>query len=65
MVHVVEFLGERVGVAILRSCAHALRRDESLRAKYLGVKEHAVADSPADRVRYNELKGPFLAKITG
>ena len=61
LVHVVEFLGESwCSNLALRD---ALRRDESLRAKYLEVKERAIAESPTNRVRYNELKGPFLAKI--
>lgn len=61
LVHVVEFLGEEwVGNLALRD---ALRRDDGLRAKYLEVKEHAVVTSPEGRVRYNELKGPFLARI--
>jgi hypothetical protein len=34
-----------------------------LRETYLRVKEHAVAASPEGRVRYNELKGPFLAQV--
>ena len=61
LVHVVEFLGESwCSNLALRD---ALRRDESLRAEYLEVKERAVADSPTNRVRYNELKAPFLARI--
>lgn len=61
LVHVVEFLGEEwCGNLALRD---ALRRDESLRAKYLEVKERAIAASPEGRGRYNELKGPFLARI--
>jgi GrpB-like predicted nucleotidyltransferase (UPF0157 family) len=61
LVHVVEFLGEewRSNLAL----RDALRRDESLRAAYLEVKERAVAASPEGRVRYNQLKGPFLARI--
>lgn len=61
LVHVVEFLGEewRSNLAL----RDALRRDASLRARYLEVKERAVAVSPQSRVRYNELKGPFLAGI--
>jgi GrpB-like predicted nucleotidyltransferase (UPF0157 family) len=61
LVHVVEFLREEwCSNLALRD---ALRRDESLRAKYLEVKERAVVTSPEGRVRYNELKGPFLARI--
>jgi GrpB-like predicted nucleotidyltransferase (UPF0157 family) len=61
LVHVVEFLGEEwCSNLALRD---ALRRDESLRAKYLEVKECAIVASPGNRVRYNELKGPFLARV--
>jgi GrpB-like predicted nucleotidyltransferase (UPF0157 family) len=61
LVHVVEFLGDSwCSNLALRD---ALRRDESLRAKYLEMKEHAIEASPASRARYNELKGPFLDKI--
>lgn len=61
LVHVVEFLGEEwCSNLALRD---ALRRDEGLRAKYLEVKERAVVATPEGRVRYNELKGPFLARI--
>ncbi len=60
LTHVVEFLAEEwCSNLALRD---ALRRDESLRAKYLEVKERAVAAAPTNRVRYNELKGPFLAR---
>jgi GrpB-like predicted nucleotidyltransferase (UPF0157 family) len=41
----------------------ALRRDASLRGTYLLAKERAAAASPEGRVRYNELKGPFLAPV--
>jgi GrpB-like predicted nucleotidyltransferase (UPF0157 family) len=61
LVHIVEFFGEEwCSNLALRD---ALRRDVSLQARYLEVKERAVAASPQDRVRYNELKGPFLARI--
>src|SRR6516164_3248242 len=61
LVHVVEFLGDSwCSNLALRD---ALRRDESLRAKYLEMKERAIEASPASRARYNELKGPFLDKI--
>jgi hypothetical protein len=40
-----------------------LRRDASLRGTYLLAKERAAAASPEGRVRYNELKGPFLAQV--
>jgi|HubBroStandDraft_6_1064221.scaffolds.fasta_scaffold428761_2 GrpB-like predicted nucleotidyltransferase (UPF0157 family) len=61
LVHMVEFLGEEwCGNLLLRD---ALRRDASLRAKYLEVKESAAAASPQGRARYTELKGPFLARV--
>jgi hypothetical protein len=61
LVHVVEFLGEEWrGNLALRG---ALRRDAGLRRTYLQVKERAAAASPEGRVRYNELKGPFLAQV--
>jgi len=61
LVHVVEFFGEEwCSNLALRD---ALRRDESLRAKYLEVKENAIAATPQGRVRYNELKGPFIARL--
>jgi GrpB-like predicted nucleotidyltransferase (UPF0157 family) len=61
LVHVVEFLGEEwISNLALRD---ALRRDQSLRAKYIEVKERAVTASPQNRVRYNNLKGPFLAEV--
>lgn len=61
LVHVVEFLGEEwCGNLAFRD---ALRRDPSLRGAYLRVKERAAAISPEGRVRYNELKGPFLAQV--
>jgi len=60
-VHVVEYLGEswRVGLA-LRA---ALCDDLELRAKYTEAKERAIAASPVGRVRYNELKEPFLSTV--
>jgi GrpB-like predicted nucleotidyltransferase (UPF0157 family) len=61
LVHVVEFLGEEwCSNLALRD---ALRQNESLRAQYLEVKERAIVSSPEGRARYNELKGPFLARI--
>ena len=61
LLHVVEFLGEEwCGNLALRD---ALRRDANLRGTYLQVKERAAAASPESRVRYNELKGPFLAQV--
>jgi GrpB-like predicted nucleotidyltransferase (UPF0157 family) len=61
LLHIVEFLGEswRTNLAL----RDALRRDACLRARYVEVKELAVALSPGGRVRYNELKGPFLANV--
>jgi GrpB-like predicted nucleotidyltransferase (UPF0157 family) len=61
LAHVVEFLGEswRTNLAL----RDALRRDPHLRAKYIEVKERAIAASPEGRVRYNELKGSFLAEV--
>jgi hypothetical protein len=35
----------------------------NLRAAYVELKERAAAEFPEGRVRYNELKGPFLAKV--
>jgi GrpB-like predicted nucleotidyltransferase (UPF0157 family) len=61
LVHVVEFLGE--GWCSNLALRDALRRDASLRAKYLEVKERAIVASPESRARYTELKGPFLARI--
>lgn len=61
LVHVVEYLGEEwCDNLALRD---ALRRDASLRGTYLQVKERAAAASPEGRVRYNELKGLFLAQL--
>jgi len=61
LVHVVEFLGEEwCGNLAFRD---ALRQDASLRGRYLLVKERAAAVSPEGRIRYNELKGPFLAQV--
>jgi GrpB-like predicted nucleotidyltransferase (UPF0157 family) len=61
LVHVVEFLGEEwCGNLAFRD---ALRRDASLRETYQQVKQLAVAASPEDRVRYNEIKGPFVAQV--
>jgi GrpB-like predicted nucleotidyltransferase (UPF0157 family) len=61
LVHVVEFLGEEwLGNLALRD---ALRADARLRARYVEVKERAAAASPEGRVRYNEHKGLFLAKV--
>ena len=61
LVHVVEYLGEswRTGLA-LRA---ALQDDLELRARYTEAKERAIATSPVGRVRYNELKEPFLSTV--
>ena len=61
LVHVVDFFGEewRVNLAL----RNALRGDANLRVRYTEEKERAIAASPEGRSRYNELKGPFLAKI--
>jgi GrpB-like predicted nucleotidyltransferase (UPF0157 family) len=61
LVHVVEFLGEswRTNLAL----RDALRTDASLRASYIEAKELAAATSPVGRVRYNELKRSFIAKV--
>lgn len=60
LVHVVDFSGEEWSENL--ALRDALRRDPQLRAKYLAVKEAAVAASPGNRARYTELKGPFLAQ---
>ena len=61
LLHIVEFLGEswRTNLAL----RDALRRDACLRARYVEVKELAVALLPEGRAGYNELKGPFLANV--
>ena len=61
LVHVVEYLGEswRTGLAL----SAALQDDLELRARYTEAKERAIAASPVGRVRYNELKGPFLSTV--
>ncbi len=61
LVHVVEFLGEEWLTNL--ALRDTLRGDGCLRARYIEVKERAAAASPEGRVRYNELKGPFLAKV--
>jgi GrpB-like predicted nucleotidyltransferase (UPF0157 family) len=61
LVHVVEFLGEAWCPNL--ALRDALRRDASLRARYIEVKEKAVAAAPRGRVEYNEIKGPFLADV--
>lgn len=61
LVHVVEFLGGewRSNLAF----RDALRRDPSLQMSYLKVKEDAAAAVPEGRVRYNQLKAAFIARI--
>jgi len=61
LVHVVEFLGEEWLTNL--ALRDTLRGDDCLRARYVEVKERAAAASPEGRVRYNDLKGPFLAKV--
>ena len=59
LVHVVEFGGESwAGNLAFRD---ALRSDDTLRASYLAIKQAAVATSPSDRGRYNELKQDFIS----
>lgn len=40
----------------------ALRRDETLRAESVKVKEAAVTAAPTNRARYNELKQSLFEK---
>ena len=61
LVHIVEFLGESWLTNL--ALRDALRRDDCLQAKYIEVKERAAAVAPEGRVRYNELKGLFLANV--
>ena len=61
LVHVVEFSGQEWFINI--AFRDALRRDATLRATYLDIKERAVAASPHDRVKYNELKRAFITEI--
>lgn len=61
LVHVVEFLGEEWLTNL--ALRDTLRGDDCLRARYVEMKERAAAASPEGRVRYNDLKGPFLAKV--
>jgi GrpB-like predicted nucleotidyltransferase (UPF0157 family) len=58
LVHVVEFEGDSWRASL--AFRDALRANESLRAEYLRMKEHAVAMAPAGRARYNELKHSFI-----
>jgi GrpB-like predicted nucleotidyltransferase (UPF0157 family) len=61
LVHVVEFRGASwVTNLALRD---ALRRDADLRAAYLEVKERAAAEASEGRVKYNQIKSPFLERI--
>jgi GrpB-like predicted nucleotidyltransferase (UPF0157 family) len=59
-VHVVELEGGSWRASL--AFRDALRADESLRAEYLRMKEHAVALAPAGRARYNELKHSFIER---
>lgn len=61
LVHVVEFLGEewRSNLAL----RDALRRDPRLRISYLKIKEDTAAAAPEGRLRYNQLKAAFIARI--
>jgi GrpB-like predicted nucleotidyltransferase (UPF0157 family) len=62
LVHVVEFNGESWRSSL--AFRDALRADPTLRARYLQVKERAVALAPQGRARYGELKRPFFAQLT-
>jgi GrpB-like predicted nucleotidyltransferase (UPF0157 family) len=58
LVHLVEYLGPswRNNLAF----RDALRADVELRRAYIAEREHAVAEAPTGRGRYNELKGAFI-----
>ncbi|MDP8996763.1 MAG: GrpB family protein [Pseudomonadota bacterium] len=60
LLHVVDFDGEswRLNLAL----RDALRRDAALRHAYEKEKEHAIAEAPNNRARYNELKRDFLER---
>lgn len=60
LIHIVEFDGDS-----WRACVafrDALRRNESLRAAYLQVKEQASRLAPEGRARYNDLKSSFIER---
>ena len=61
LVHVVQFQGEswRSNIAF----RDALRGDAALRQAYIVAKQHALANAPASRGRYNELKQPFIDQV--
>lgn len=61
LVHVVEFNGDswRNNLAF----RNALRADQSLRAEYLRMKEHAATLAPEGRAKYNELKHSFIERV--
>ena len=61
LVHVVEFLG--VEWCTNLALRDALRKDADLRVRYIEEKERAIAAAPEGRAKYNEIKGPFLAKV--
>jgi GrpB-like predicted nucleotidyltransferase (UPF0157 family) len=61
LAHIVDFLGEEWRISL--ALRDALRRDPALRFSYTEEKERAAAAAPYGRARYNDLKGPFLAKL--
>jgi GrpB-like predicted nucleotidyltransferase (UPF0157 family) len=61
LVHVVEFDGESWRSSL--AFRDALRADQSLRAEYLRIKEHAVVLAPEGRSKYNECKQSFFAGL--
>ena len=62
LVHVVKFEEESWRSSL--AFRDALRKDHSLRAEYLRLKEHAIALAPKGRPKYNELKHSFIEKAT-
>jgi GrpB-like predicted nucleotidyltransferase (UPF0157 family) len=61
LVHVVEFNGDSWRSNL--DFRDALRADPTLQARYLQVKEQAVALAPQGRARYGELKQLFFAQL--
>jgi GrpB-like predicted nucleotidyltransferase (UPF0157 family) len=61
LLHVVDYDGP-VWRAVL-AFRNALRSNAGLRARYLAVKEAAIAAEPNSRPRYNELKSAFFAQL--
>lgn len=61
VVHIVGFVGDewRWNLALW----DVLRTNEDIMTTYLAQKERAAAAAPEGRVRYNELKGPFINNI--